>query len=455
MPRRVEDIIRSDKRSIRSVSVGRPKEEPEESREEKARPAPAKRMRVTPPEPPVRSRAAKERPSGKRKGTKISLIAFLAVVIAVGAAAFVASEFFSRATFSIVPLTVPVSVDNMTVVASGSPGASGLSYSVTPFTAIASTSIPAVDGAYTSSKASGSIVIYNSYNTEGQRLIAGTRFAADNGLIYRLTSSVFVPGYKPAGSTATPGSVRAAVVADQAGSQYDMGKDQGSGLLKVVAYQGSPRYDSIYARAASDISGGFAGARKTVNPAVLASTTADIQAALTKSLAAKALASVPDGYVTYDGAYTVSFAPAQIGGETAHAATVTVTGILYSVAFKKTDLAARLAGEQNIDKFGKSPYSVAGIESLRFAITNPGTFNAARKNTLIARLNGSMTLQGIVPVAQLRQQLAGLPLSQTRGVFAQYSSVIDMAKSSGELFPSWAGTVPKDENRILISVEQP
>ena len=203
------------------------------------------------------------------------------------------------------------------------------------------------------------------------------------------------------------------------------------------------------------MAGGFAGTKKIVNQQLLASTTADVQAALTKSLAAQALAHVPDGYVTYPTAYGTSFAPTDVGGSDPKKAVVTVSGTLYSVIFKKTDLAAKLAGPDNMSRFGSAPYSIAGLESLTFAITNPSTFRPSKMNTLIARLSGNITITGIVPTDEIKHKLAGIPLGNTRQIFASYGSVIDISKSSGELFPSWAGAVPKDENRISLEVKKP
>ena len=47
-----------------------------------------------------------------------------------------------------------------------------------------------------SQKASGKIIIYNNYSTVSQRLINNTRFEANSGKIYRINSSIVVPGYK-------------------------------------------------------------------------------------------------------------------------------------------------------------------------------------------------------------------------------------------------------------------
>lgn len=455
MPRRVEDIVRSDRRTIREAQQDRPsasrkpaKASP--SRSEAEERVPLRRIKLTPPPP---ARAPRQRKPSSGGGRRLWLIISGAVIVLVASTAVISSVYFSRASFSIVPITVPVAVNNSTIVATGTTTAGYLKYDIGKYSGVASTTVPAIDGAYSSSKAAGSITLYNSYAAEGQRLLAGTRLANEYGFVYRLPSSVFIPGYKRSGSSIIPGTLRAQIVADASGAQYNMKRSDGTGELRIVAYKGGPRYETIFAKLYSDISGGYEGTKKTVDPKILASTTADLQAALKKALLNQAMASVPSGYVTYDTAYSTSFAAPLVGGSTPKTAVVTVSGTLYNVLFKKSDLVAKLAGPQNIERFGKGSFSTPGIESLRFLITNPDTFKPAKMSTLIARLNGTMSIKGTIPVKELKDKLAGKTLSETREVFASYSSVIDVGKSSGELFPSWASRVPNDEDRISIEVK--
>ena len=468
MPRRVEDIIRSERRSVKDVpppqkekraekAVERPRRR-ESASDSEAETVPIRRnpnMRITPPPPKERpKRARSASPKGSR-AKKIGVGIFLAVVLVVAGTAYVASTYFSRATFTIVPISVPVAANNATIVATATSTPGYLRYEIVKYSGSASTTLPAVDGTSVSTKASGTVTLFNSYAKEGQRLIAGTRFVGENGLVYRLSNSVFIPGYTSSGLGISPGTIKATLVADAAGSQYNTARNESGSILRVAAYQGAPRYETIYAKAYSGMAGGFLGTKKIVNQQLLASTTADVQAALTKSLAAQALAHVPEGYVTYPAAYGTSFVPADVGGSDPKKAVVTVSGTLYSIIFKKAELAAKLAGPDTMSRFGSSQYSIAGLESLNFAITNPSTFRPSKMNTLIARLSGNITITGVVPASEIRHKLAGLPLGETRRIFASYGSVVDISRSSGELFPSWAGAVPKDENRITLNVKKP
>lgn len=376
--------------------------------------------------------------------------AVVGVVAAAAAAGYASSAYFSRATFDIVPVIIPVST-NTTVVASKSAASSTIAYETARFDASASASVPAINGPYVSTKATGTVTVYNAYSGQSQRLIAGTRLSNDSGLVYRLTGSVVVPGYTTPKGSIIPGAVSTTIVADQPGPDYNISKSDSLSDFRIVAYKGTPKYQGFYARLASDFTGGFTGNRKTVNPSVLASTTANLKAAIAAELLAKAKAAVPAGYVMYDKGYTLSFPAPSVNGTTADTATVTLSGTLYGVMFKETDLVKKLAPDATA-KFDGSAYTTPGLASLSFTIANQSDFSPARGSTLIARLKGDFALVGTVPTEELKRKVAGLRLSETKKVLEFYGAVIDVTKSSGELFPSWASSVPTDQNRITVVI---
>jgi hypothetical protein len=138
-----------------------------------------------------------------------------------------------------------------------------------------------------------------------------------------------------------------------------------------------------------------------------------------------------------------------VSGTDPSKATISIQGTLYGIIFKKTDLTAQVAGQQTVSEFGAYTYDTPGLESLTFAITNPTDFSPIKKNALIIHLKGDMKVVGIIPVAELKQKLAGIPLAQTQEVLKPYDPVIE--SGSGELIPPWSN-VPSDTSRITINV---
>ncbi len=469
MPRRVQDIVPNTHRSIRDIPVERPIsvtapiQPPKKKtgrpvslrledtdRDEKVLTAQASRKKSATIDSVEEGKQPKQVRPRKRSGTRTFLLIIMGIVVIVAIAGYIASVYFSRASFTIVPKVVPFTVDS-TYISQSVPGKGVLVYEIATMKGDSSVTVPAADGSKISTSAKGKVTLYNSFSAQSQRLIAGTRLSNDTGRIYRLASSVVIPGYTASGSRTTPGTVSAMITADQPGQSYNVVKTDPVSDLNIVAYKGSAKYDSIYARLATDVTGGFVGVKKTINPGLLASTTADLQSRIVTELLAKLKSSVPAGYVMYPKAYVSSFSAPVIGGTDAKSATVTLQGTVYGILFKRSDLVSRVAGEEAVSSFGNFEYETPGLESLDFSIANAKDFSPEKKNTLIIKLKGDAMLVGSIPVDQIKQKLAGLSLTETSTVLHSYKPIIEFEKSSGSVTPPWSH-VPGDADRITIEV---
>lgn len=70
-------------------------------------------------------------------------------------------------------------------------------------------------------KASGDVTIENTYSSDAQELVAGTRLQTTAGLIYRLDKKVIVPGATIEEGTLVAGTITAHVTADEFGDAYN------------------------------------------------------------------------------------------------------------------------------------------------------------------------------------------------------------------------------------------
>ncbi len=104
-------------------------------------------------------------------------------------------------------------------------------------------------------KATGTVILYNAFNSVSQKLVAGTRLETPNGLIYKLKTSATIPGQKTVNGKKVPGSVEVVVEASEIGDSYN----QGLRDFKVVAYKNSDRYETVYGRSKTTLTGGFSG----------------------------------------------------------------------------------------------------------------------------------------------------------------------------------------------------
>ena len=463
MPRRVQDIVPGEHRHVRDV--------PAERQVERAKPERPKIVRETKDAEPEQEIKIHHKPLGplgpvskkhllvtppppraKRQGNRLKwLILALSIIAIIGIIGFVASSYYSRATFTITPKVIDVPV-NGTFVAQIASATSTLAYEVVTVKGAASSTVAATDGPSISTKSTGKITLYNSYSNQPVRLIAGTRLSSDGNSIYRLPGSVIIPGYTNPSGTIMPGKTVVSIVADQPGQAYNLTKSDNVDNFKVVAYKGGPRYESVYAKMATDISGGFVGVKKITDASAVASTTAKIKAYLTTSLLAQAKSAVPQGYIMYDNSYISSFATPDVGGVIERSATITLQGTVYGIIFKKNELLAKISNGQSGMSFGSFSYTSPGLEELQVAIVNLKDFSPSKKVSLVMKVKGDVKLIGTVPVDDIVKKLEGISLAKTPDVFKSYSSVI--ASGTGELVPPWA-KIPKNPKRIAVTVQMP
>ena len=88
--------------------------------------------------------------------------------------------------------------------------------------------------------------------------MATTRFVTPDGKLFRLVSSVTVPGAQVTNGQIVPSSIDAPVAADQPGDAYNVGPVN---KLTIPGFQGSPKYNAFYGQLASGTSGGFVGTK--------------------------------------------------------------------------------------------------------------------------------------------------------------------------------------------------
>jgi hypothetical protein len=470
MPRRVQDIIPGNRRSVRDIPVketapsrassrttAKSKLKEREKEEEDVEEVKIHREKTPAKEPvqEIEEEQVVEKPKRRKKKHRFPwALSILGTVVVLAGVGFFISSHFANATFTLVPKTVPATINGTYVIPPASAGSFG--YEIMTLSGSASTTVPASLGAYTETKAQGSVTVYNAYSAQAQKLVAGTRLSANSGLVYRLTSSIVVPGYTKSGVTVMPGSIKTTIVAEKAGADYDIGGSDVISDLKFIAYKGTAKYSGFYARLASDISGGFAGSKTVIAPNVLASSTADLQTALSAELERKLMNTLPDGYVMYPRMAVSSYGKpvvGQVSTSTSAGARLSIDATTYGIMFKKTDLARFLAGASSTAVFGQYGYTVPEIDGLSFIMTNQNNFSVAKKSNVTARISGSFELIGSIPVDSLRSSLSGAPLSQTQNILKKYGPVIDLSHSSAEINPPWVTTVPTDKNRVSMVIK--
>jgi hypothetical protein len=181
MTKKIMSDIVVNKRSIREITVSK----------EKA---------------PIQRKPAKV--NWQRKPLNPKLAIWSIALICIVALFFGVSIIFSSATVVVSPKIEKVTfADEVYMAKLASKTEDNLIFETINTTKIQSETIEAGEEQEVNQKASGKIIVYNNFNTSDQRLINNTRFESTDGRIYRINSSVVVPGIKKVAGKSVPGSL--------------------------------------------------------------------------------------------------------------------------------------------------------------------------------------------------------------------------------------------------------
>lgn len=94
------------------------------------------------------------------------------------------------------------------------------------------------------------IKIYNNYSKTPQKIIATTRVESKEGDLYRLSNTVFVPGYTIVNGERIPGSIKNYIYPVEPNSnKRAVDKDE---VFKIPGFKGDPKYDAFFITESDD-----------------------------------------------------------------------------------------------------------------------------------------------------------------------------------------------------------
>ncbi|MDD5032583.1 MAG: hypothetical protein PHC85_00475 [Candidatus Pacebacteria bacterium] len=288
--------------------------------------------------------------------------------------------------------------------------------------------------------ASGKIKIFNEFSSTSQLLVANTRFETSAGKVFRIHSSVVVPGATGKNEDLIPGSIEAIIYADKPGEEYNIGLSD----FTIPGFKDSPRYEKFYARSVSPVEGGFIGKKAVIAEEDYERITAELENEITSEIMEKAVHQIPEGYIFYKNASNVSFVkkessePAENGGTTFVLSEIgTISAFLMPADSFSRFLAVKYLGEEFREKV-----KVANLGSLDFEKID-GDFE---NGTITFKIKGEANFEWIVDEGKLKEALTASPKNMS-DVFGQTPAI---KKASIVFKPSWWHFFPDNPSKIEL-----
>lgn len=299
---------------------------------------------------------------------------------------------------------------------------------------------PASGRDYVSEKATGKILIFNAYSSEPQALVATTRFFAPDGKLFRLDSSVLVPGAEIKDGKIIPASTEAKITADKPGAEYNLENVE---RLSIPGFKGSPKYDGFYGSIIKT-SGGFIGERAVPTEDDIAAAKKETENILKSNLESSFLGSQPVDFDIPEGASQIQTIRLSINSNTDQDGNFGVFGeaVLRAVGFRRSDLKTLLISLASED------YPLKTFKE--FSPSYSEVIADFNKRNLTFSLSVQSTLTQNFSSDEFKNQILGLGVARVRALILDLPGLKD-AKIS--VWPSWLKKLPKNKDRIKIIVD--
>ena len=366
--------------------------------------------------------------------------AALAVVVACAVFGLLLSTVFAGATITVYPRVETVALPE-TLQAQPNAPIGVLPYQTISVTRSATVSVPASGTKKVSRAASGDLIISNGFSSASQRLIANTRFEAQDGKIYRIRASVTVPGATGSGPTQKPGTVSATVYADSPGPDYNKAAGE---VFTIPGFKGDPRYGKFSGKSGGAISGGFTGDEPAIADSDLAAARTSLQQKLDAEARAAAAAGIPEGSIAIPGALEISFTGVTQTPGSNKTANLTQSATATGSIVRQSSLASAIA-KAEVDHYQGEAVLFGDASAMRLTM-EPGSKRA--DGTITLALSGKTTLVWQFDKNALVAALVGKGKNEFQDVIRAFQPAV--AKADASIRPFWQGKFPSDVTKITI-----
>jgi hypothetical protein len=389
-------------------------------------------------------REAYEPPKYRGRGSKMSTTWWMWVLGLILLVFIILSltPLLTKANIEITPRHQAVDIDGSFEASSTSFPAEGsdLFYDIMSVEKIGTAEVAASGEEEVSEKASGRITVYNEFSAEPERLIANTRFEASNGSIFRISEAITIPGYSTSNGDITPGSIEVTVTADEAGSDHNVA----AGRFTVPGLEGDERFDKVYARSTSAISGGFVGVKNVADEDDVVEARETLRASLEDEAEEELSSQIPDDFIFFIESSEIEFEsmPTEEAGE--DNVLVKERMIVRVPIFNKTDIAEFIAA-QTIGSYEGEEVKLVNTEELSVSLISEEETDGL---TLNLSIEGSPVVVWVVDLDSIHDDLLGLEKREVENVLSNYPAILE---ANINLSPFWKRTLPDDPEKLTVS----
>lgn len=437
--------IRNVKLSSRSLKDNRESAKVEIVEEDFSRSAPVKNEPPVKKHHPILNKSSTSDSSYKyeddepKKSSK--KILYISIFILVVSSSFGLSTFFKSAKITITPKNQTEEL-NEVFIAKKDVSSGGLGFQIVTVVKDVEKNVESEGESTVDKKAQGTVVIYNDYSSESQKLIATTRFQTPEGLVFRSVSPVTVPGKTIKNGKSVAGSVEVLVEADKPGSDYNISfKD-----FVIPGFKGDPKYTKIYARSKTEMIGGFSGMQKTVSKTTLDSVTNEMEESLKTSLSKDIISQIPADFVLYTSSLSYKFDQTTQANNSTGGVVLKKRGLANAIIFDKGLLSREILNKILINS-SDNLIKITNLEDLTFTYDKTLTGDINKISSVSFSLKGNPQFVWVVDENKIKSELLGLSKNEAKNIIAKYLTI---KEAWIETRPFWSQTIPSNKDKVTI-----
>jgi len=290
-------------------------------------------------------------------------------------------------------------------------------------------------------KARGTITVYNELSTD-QPLITTTRFESADHHIFHTLTSIVVPAGKTSGGKLVPGSKEVQVIADKAGSEYNV--PAGSFTIPAFKEQGNTeKYQKVYGKSTSQIISGTSGQSTVVTDTDLNTAKQTLTTQLTANVQDELNAQINGLKIINDNQIVVN-SPISTSPADAKTTTfkVSLSGALKTIGFKESDLNILIA--QYVDTQKNMT-----ILPDKLVLTHDKAKWDDAKNGLsfVIHVTGSSYVK--IDQQKIITDLLGKNDAEMR---AYLGAITGISSAHVSLSPFWVRSIPNNKDKVQVNI---
>lgn len=298
---------------------------------------------------------------------------------------------------------------------------------------------------YLEQKSEGEITIFNAYSSSPQVLVATTRFKTPDGKIFRLKERTTIPGAKISGGNIEPSSVKALVLADVAGKDYNIGPIE---KLVIPGFEGNDKFNGFYGKLEKGTSGGFVGESPYPSSDDIKKAKEQVEYSLREAALSSLKMQIPTEFKFVDGSEKFSIIKEDVDSKINNEGkfSVLAEAEVSVMAFREKDVIDLMNGVA----FKSDVLKDGGYKNKSFTLE----YKAPKIDLKNGKMDLPLSFSGVfwmyLDPSEIKSKILGMEEIDLKKTILPISGV---EKLNVSFWPFWVSSIPKDLNKVEVVVE--